>query len=408
MIASVLLLALYLATTLVLILLGLFCLEVLLSVLPWPETTRVEPLTRLRFAVLIPAHDEQTEIGKTLQTLLPTLGAKDRVLVVADNCTDNTARIVRQAGVEVIERRDPARRGKGYALEFGLKHLESDAPDAVIFLNADCQVQPDTVRTLGTAAVTMRRPAQAVNLCDPDPRGGPLQTISGLGFRFKNLVRALGLSRLTGLCYLTGNGMALPWTLTHYLHLANDHLVDNVQLGLDLAVAGHPPLLVPHARVASPLPQQVEAVGAPKTRNEHGHLRTLLTQVPRLLFHTIRRGRPDLLGLALDLAIPSMAVLAGLWLLTLTGALIAIPFGGTAWSALLLAIGGECLLLAVAIGWFIHCRKTIRFSALCAVPFYVLAKLPYGLRSGHRSESQWGRTERDELPPQAAAASKRA
>jgi hypothetical protein len=358
-----------------------------LSILPWAETTRVEPLTRLRFVVLIPAHNEQLVLGRTLKTLIPTLGGKDRVLVVADNCTDNTALIARQAGAEVIERREPARRGKGYAVDFGLKHLQADSPDAVIFLDADCQVQPDTVRMLGTAAVTMRRPAQGLNVRDPDPRGGAPQTIAGLASRFKNLIRALGISRLTGSCYLTGTGMALPWNLTDKLRLSDDKLVEDLQLGLDLTVAGHPPLLVPHARVESPLPHRPERTGAQPTRGEHGHLRILLTQVPRLLYRGIVQARPDVLGIALDLAIPPMARLTILWLLALAAALVAIPFGATAWPALFLAIGGECLLLAAVIGWFIHCRKIIRFRALCAVPFYLLF--------ARKPRREWAANERD-------------
>lgn len=404
MFAVAALIALYVATAGVLLLLGMFCLEVLLAILPWPETNFIEPLSRLRFAVLIPAHNEQMVIGRTLQTLLPTLGPKDRVVVVADNCADNTVMIARQAGAEVIERRDMSRRGKAYALDYGLKHLQADPPDAVIFLDADCQVQPDTVRRLGSAAVTLRRPAQGLNLCDPDPQGGPMQTVSGLAFRFKNLVRAIGLFRLTGLCYLTGTGMALPWTLTYNLRLDGDSLVEDMQLGLDLAVAGHPPLLVTQARVDSPLPQKSEAARTQRTRWEHGHLRTLLTQVPRLLYQGAKRARPDVAGLALDLAIPPMSLLAGLWLLTLIAALIGIPCGATAWPALFLAIGGSCLFLAVAAGWLIHCRKVIPLSALCAVPMYVARKVPIYLQFLRRPQRGWVRTERDAAASKSVAA----
>ena len=85
---------------------------------------------------LIPAHDEKDGIGPTVVGLRAQLTPADRVIVVADNCTDGTADRAREAGAEVIERLDPQRRGKGYALAFGIDHLESNPPDCVVLMGA--------------------------------------------------------------------------------------------------------------------------------------------------------------------------------------------------------------------------------------------------------------------------------
>src|SRR5262245_32874048 len=106
MLAIVLLIVVDVATLGVLLLVGMYCLELMLAVLPMPDTTRVEPLSRLRFAVLIPAHNVQAVLGRTLKAVIPTLGPNDRVLVVAENCTDSTAQVARQAHAEVIELHD--------------------------------------------------------------------------------------------------------------------------------------------------------------------------------------------------------------------------------------------------------------------------------------------------------------
>src|SRR5689334_650844 len=84
------------------------------------ERTRKEVF---RTVVLIPAHDEAPVIGATLHTLAPELGEHDAVLVVADNCSDRTADIAREAGALVIERTCADKRGKGFALDFGFRHL---------------------------------------------------------------------------------------------------------------------------------------------------------------------------------------------------------------------------------------------------------------------------------------------
>src|SRR5262245_47749036 len=76
---------------------------------------------RVPCVILMPAHDEEVGIAATIANVREQLVPGDRILVVADNCTDETATIARAAGVEVAERSDPDRRGKGFALDFGLE-----------------------------------------------------------------------------------------------------------------------------------------------------------------------------------------------------------------------------------------------------------------------------------------------
>src|SRR5436189_487770 len=72
---------------------------------------------RPRCAVLMPAHDEETVITAAIRNVRDQLAPGDRFIVVADNCTDATAVVARAAGIEVAERTDPDRRGKGFALD---------------------------------------------------------------------------------------------------------------------------------------------------------------------------------------------------------------------------------------------------------------------------------------------------
>src|SRR4029078_8125448 len=60
--------------------------------------------------ILVPAHDASTGIEKTLVDIDAHLGPRDRVLVVADNCSDDTAAVARIAGAEVIAGHEPAKR----------------------------------------------------------------------------------------------------------------------------------------------------------------------------------------------------------------------------------------------------------------------------------------------------------
>jgi cellulose synthase/poly-beta-1,6-N-acetylglucosamine synthase-like glycosyltransferase len=374
---------------------AMFCIEVLLSLIPWRQRAFAELPPNSRVAILIPAHNEQAVIEATLQTLVPTLPVLARVVVVADNCSDCTASIARSLGADVVERFDSIRRGKGFALDHGIRHLQADPPDAVVFLDADCRVAPDTVRLLAGAAIASQRPVQGLNLCDPDPHGPPFQLISGLAFRFKNLVRTLGLVRLAGLNHLMGTGMALPWSLVERIKLADGNVVEDMQLGIDLALAGKPAMFVPAARVDSPLPQERNAAHTQRTRWEHGHLKTLLVQSPRLAWLAVRKGRFNLLCLALDLAIPPLSLLV---MILLSGVLITgllwLAFGITG-PLLITSVAVVALAIGVLIGWSVHCRQQVPCSALFAAPLYALLKLPIYAAFLWKRQQTWIRTERD-------------
>jgi cellulose synthase/poly-beta-1,6-N-acetylglucosamine synthase-like glycosyltransferase len=91
--------------------------------------------------VLVPAHNEALGIRETIKSISRELAPGDRVLVVADNCTDPTALIARESGAEVAERSDPMRQGKGYALQAGLVQLAAgQPPEIVVVVDADCRL----------------------------------------------------------------------------------------------------------------------------------------------------------------------------------------------------------------------------------------------------------------------------
>jgi cellulose synthase/poly-beta-1,6-N-acetylglucosamine synthase-like glycosyltransferase len=68
--------------------------------------------------------------------------------VVADNCSDDTAALARAAGAQVLQRHDDSKKAKGYALEHAFNHFFAAAkkPDAVVVVDADTVVSPETLR----------------------------------------------------------------------------------------------------------------------------------------------------------------------------------------------------------------------------------------------------------------------
>ena len=366
---------------------------------PFPHQGKAPTKT----AILIPAHNEATGIAQTIKTILPQLKPEDHLVIVADNCTDNTATICRQTAAEyeqklavtVLERTDLQLRGKGYALDYGLKFLAQDPPEIVILVDADCIVHPGAIEELSTVAFQTGRPIQGNYLQEKPANPSAKDLISTLAILIKNLVRQQGLANLGLPSLLYGTGMAFPWAVISQAPLASGNIVEDMQLGIDLALAGHPPLFYPGAKVTSTLPQQGEAATSQRTRWEHGHLQTLFTQVPKLIKASLQQKRFDLFTLALDLGVPPLSLLVMLWGVCTTFALGVAMVGLTWTPALILASGGLLMVIAIVVSWAKFGRDTIPVSTLWKVPVYLLWKIPLYLAFIFKPQKQWVRTERD-------------
>ncbi|MEG4229457.1 glycosyltransferase [Microcoleus sp. N9_B2] len=350
---------------------------------------------RPKIAVLIPAYNEAAGIAATISTILPQLTPQDRLLVIADNCTDATAEIARNYGATAIERHDTERKGKGYALDFGLQSIASDPPEVVIMVDADCICEPDSIETLARVAMAKQRPVQATYLMEQPPDPTPKDSISALAFLVKNLVRPSGLKQLGFPSLLTGTGMAFPWLIIRDVPLASSNIVEDMQMSLDLAIAGHPTVFCPEARVTGCLPQQQEAAKSQRTRWEHGHIQTLLTQTPRLATASIEQQRFDLMAIALDLSVPPLSLLVAIWLAAFAASLLAATLGISPIPAVLLGLQGLLILISIVGAWAKFGRADISGSTLLSVPFYILWKIPLYLGFLLKRQTKWVRTERD-------------
>ncbi|MBW4690801.1 MAG: glycosyltransferase [Lyngbya sp. HA4199-MV5] len=374
---------------------GVLWVECLAAALPTRRTSQVALMDRPTIAVLVPAHDEAGGIGTALSTVLPQLTPHDRLIVIADNCTDETAVVAREAGATVIERHDLEHRGKGYALDFGLKFLASAPPDVVVVVDADCLVAEGAIAQISRLAGMKQRPVQASYLLAQPSAPSPSAAVSILAFTVKNLVRPLGLAQLGQPCLLTGTGMAFPWSVIHQVSWASGNIVEDMQLSLDLLLAGYPTVFCAEASVTGALPQQEQAAMSQRTRWEHGHLQTLLSQVPRLLQAWVSQKRFNLLAIALDLCVPPLSLLVMLWAVSLIAAGILSLTLGLYQPVLLLALEGLLILMAVTIAWAKFTRDSLPLATLLSVPLYILWKIPLYFAFLRKPQTQWVRTERD-------------
>jgi cellulose synthase/poly-beta-1,6-N-acetylglucosamine synthase-like glycosyltransferase len=345
----------------------------------------------LRIVCLVPAHDEAAVIGRTLRSLRSVSYPEDRrrILVVADNCTDETAERARDAGAEVLVRHDPVRRGKGYALEHGFRQiLEEGWADAVVVVDADTEVNEAFLTVL---AGELGRGAEAVQAGSGvlNPNDSWRTQLMALALTLFNGVRSLGRERLGLSCGLRGNGMCLTTALLRRVPYRAFSVVEDLEYGLALGRAGIRVHYAHEARVSSAMVSSSEAAAGQRLRWEKGRAELARSSRWPLLREAIRRRDPVLFDLAVDLFVPPLSRLV-LWLAAGTGASLAMAVAGGGTLALTVWASGVLLLTGyVARGFWL---SGVGSAALLAAPRFVLWKLSLRAKP---PPADWVRTARE-------------
>lgn len=346
---------------------------------------------RPSLAVLMPAHNESLVIAKSIETIKRQLTPRDDFIVIADNCTDNTAAIASELGATVIERFQYDKRGKGYALDYGLQSIKENPPEVVIVIDADCMVEENAIERLATVCIKSSRPVQALYLMEPQPEPSLKARIATFAWVVKNKVRPLGFALLGLPCQLMGTGMAFLWEDISNVNLASGHIVEDMKLGTDLARINKPPLFLHEATVTSIFPPDEAAEKTQRARWEHGHLSVILGESPKLFFEAIKSGNLQMLGLGLDLLVPPLALLTLVCLILFVLSFIVMDKAAIILSMSLLA----GLLVAVFLAWLFYGRQIVSFKQLCYAPIYVLIKAPLYIKFLFNRQVEWVRSKRD-------------
>ena len=349
-------------------------------------------------AIIIPAHNESLMIQPTLASVRAQMSAGDRLIVVADNCTDDTADVSRSLGAEVTERNDASRIGKAYALDAGLKFLLATGErSVVVFIDADCILGVGALDTLVQVCTEEAAPVQSRYLMTTLGLDGIRQRMSAFAWRVHNDVRPSGYHALGLPCMLTGSGMAFPIHVLKRLDLATGHITEDTVLAVRCALLGHTPVYCREAIIASQFAPSAAGRKAQTTRWVHGHLAAIGEFVPALLREGARRRDPMLWAMAADLAVPPLGLLGagivGLNALTILWWLVTSSWVPASLAAAALLLG----ILALGIAWLQSGRDLIAWTEFAAIFPYALKQLEIagqflaGRRSGLLYSERKGR-----------------
>jgi 1,2-diacylglycerol 3-beta-glucosyltransferase len=336
---------------------------------------------RLRFAVVIPARDEEETIATTLAGLAAIDYPRELVetIVVADNCTDGTATIAARAGATVWPRRGGG--GKGGALAWALRRLRD--VDAVVVVDADCDV---TANLLTAIEARMREGANVVQVAYlvGNADASAVAALRYASFALVNVVRPIGKARLGLSAGLLGTGMAFRTELLALQPWVARSLVEDQEQHLRLVAAGERVVFAPEARVVSAMPTTLRRSSSQLLRWDAGRARLIRTWTPRLLADGLRRRDVAQLHAALEPLVPPQSLL-------LAANLAAALRGGRLAACNLAAqvafvAGGLALVRAPAAVW----RSLACAPALVAWKLALLVRLWAG-----QGPTQWIRTERE-------------
>jgi len=340
------------------------------------RTSDAEPRSAWpRVAVLVPAHNESIGLIPTLADAQSQLRPTDRLLVVADNCDDDTAEVARTQGAEVFERRDPERRGKGYALSAGVAHLSAHPPDIVVIVDADCRISPGAIEQLAATCAAHGRATQSSYLMSAPTNSALNYNVAEFAWRVKNFVRPLGLLAFGLPCQLTGSGMAFPWLTIISAKLATGNIVEDMALGVELAIRGEPALFCPQATLTSTFPVSKKSIETQRRRWEQGHFQTIVASAGPLLLRGAANRSFAQIALALDLAVPPLSALTLTTLASVALCYALLLLGLSAAPLYVAAADALILIWAVALAWLEYGQDVLPLSALPKIAPYLIDKV---------------------------------
>ncbi len=389
-----------------LLLTGLACFAPRRTPLPNDSLTRPDGgPTYHRFAILVPAHNEELLLPQLLGSLraLNYPAANYAIFIVADNCTDRTAQVGRAAGAVVYERTNAEQRGKGYALQWLQARLQEDevAYDAAVILDADSVVSANFLAVMNAQLQGGARAVQAYYAVLED--AAPAHQSWGADLRAAALtvlhyLRPQGRMVAGASVGLKGNGMVFHRDLLRD-HAWSSSVTEDIEYHMTLLLAGERVVFAPDAVVRAEMPASLAAAKSQNVRWEQGRVEMARRYLPKLLRAALTPAAPSRLALldaAVEHVIPPFSILAAASLLYSLLALAVFFVTGGA-GPLLLAIFvllGQAVYLLVGMTLARASRRI--FLALLYAPLFLVWKVWLYVRVLLKLDRQgWVRTARN-------------
>jgi cellulose synthase/poly-beta-1,6-N-acetylglucosamine synthase-like glycosyltransferase len=353
---------------------------------------------RIFFDVIVPAHNEAEGIRQTVSNLqqLNWPAGQFRVVVIADNCTDATAGVAREAGATVIERHDPLNRGKGYALDFIFRWSRAAGlAQAVVVVDADSRTSANLLEAFAARLESGSHAVQAhYGVLNASASWRTRLMAIALGAIHK--VRSRTRERLGLSCGIRGNGWCVTHALLDQIPYKAYSLVEDVEFGVDLGLAGYRVAYCDEAHVDGEMVTTESAARSQRQRWEGGRFRLIRSRVPALLRRALSAPSLVCLDLAIDLLILPLSYIVLSVVAMLAVAIALLLISGSALYASLVGLALiDCVALAAYVGrgWALSGVGMQGLWDFLRVPGFIFWKLVLMI-SGPKTTA-WIRTRRE-------------
>ena len=350
----------------------------------------------LHICVLIPAHNEEEGIIRTIESVRACDYPVNlfTVYVIADNCTDRTAEKARSAGALTFERFDNVNRGKGQALDWFLKnHVEKySKTDIISIIDADVSPDKNYLREISVSLSNSKiQVVQAFNSVS-NPKDGWRPALSDAAFNVFCHLRMAGSARLAGTAVLKGNGMAFKTELLKKYGWPCHSVVEDMEFTLHLLVDGITVSYNPDAVIRSEMVTSGKSATSQRRRWEGGRFMLVRKMTLPLLKLYAATGQTRYLYALAELATPPLSLLIMLFSLASAGALMLLE---GAW--LILAASFWLILVFYVISGQIQRQAQLStWLYLATAPLYILWKIPiYAGMMLKKKSTAWVRTARE-------------
>jgi len=268
-----------------------------------------------RFAVIGCAHNEERVIDQLIKSLYATVYPKNKydIYVICDNCTDNTADVVRKAGAIAMERNDQERRGKGYGLEWMFAYLEDQSKqgneyDAYIVLDADNLVNEEYLYAINEKMNEGHEILQTYLGCK-NPKDTWVSGSYSYCYWVSNTIYQMGHSKVNLSAQMGGTGMILRPSVLREIGWETDSLTEDLVLTVRyVSIKNLPCCWVHEAKLYDEKPLKLKPSIRQRTRWMQGHMAAMFKFAPTLFLKGLKNHSLKQLDVAFYLSRPFLNI----------------------------------------------------------------------------------------------------
>lgn len=352
------------------------------------KENKIKAEKSVKIAVIIPAHNEEKNIERCIKSIKESEKGihSVEVIVVADNCSDNTAKIAVKAGAKAIERFNEVKRGKGAALDYAFNLLKDEKNDAYIIIDADTVVDKNFIEVMGDQFSIGEEALQCKYLV-LNKKESQKTRFMNLALLSMNVFRPNGREKYRFSVGIMGNGFGLSKKLIDEVPYSANSITEDLEYHLKLIESGKRVKFVKSTGVLADFPLSKEGNETQRARWEGGRF-LLQRQFGPKLADKIFKGKTKLIEPFLELmTLPLSYEVIVLLLLLVIPVKVSQIYG---------IVGLFIIFIHLLMAVIIYGDKE-DFAALINVPKYILwkiIKLPMIIATS-KGNAGWVRTKRD-------------